>query len=106
MRLIPQLDDRQVFALRTFGRWVRHLRDELALGQAVLGERSGSSQATISRLENGLVPNMPLHRVAQILVALDALPGSRSRAATPSHFGSGTTLSDEEAEQLLERLIG
>jgi transcriptional regulator with XRE-family HTH domain len=66
----PRLDA----ALLAFGLWVREGRKNALLSQEMLAARAGCSQATISRVEGGLLRGMSLARAVLILDALDALP--------------------------------
>jgi transcriptional regulator with XRE-family HTH domain len=61
--------------LIAFGKVVRRARASAGLSQAQLGERSGVSQSTISRLERGHVPHLTLITVLGLASALGrALP--------------------------------
>jgi transcriptional regulator with XRE-family HTH domain len=103
----PRLDDQLLDDIAYFGLWIKRLRRGFGLSQAQLAERCGCSQSTISRLEAGLVPLMPLARVVLIFVALEAFPTGRvpRRAPVPAAIPR-REWSEAEAEQLLRALMG
>lgn len=68
-------------ALAEIGEVVRYLRAQHGMSQRVMTERSGLSQSSVSRLENGLLPGLRLAWLARVFVGLhrDSGPfGARS----------------------------
>jgi transcriptional regulator with XRE-family HTH domain len=66
------------------GAAVRDLRTLLGWSQAELAARAVTSQGTISRLERGGVPGVPLHSVVVVVRALAAGAGEGGLPMTPA----------------------
>jgi transcriptional regulator with XRE-family HTH domain len=70
---MPARDDpERRLRARVVGQELRRLRWSRGWSQAILGGRAGVSQSTVSRLENGLVPDASIDVVVRMLAALDA----------------------------------
>jgi transcriptional regulator with XRE-family HTH domain len=65
------IDEPTAEALRVLGRILYELRRQRGLSQRALAARCGLSQATISRLENGLAPGVRIAWIARLLAGLD-----------------------------------
>lgn len=57
-------------ALRAIGRQVLSARNSLGISQSALEKLTGLDQTTISRVERGLAPSLPLERLARLFAAL------------------------------------
>src|SRR3990172_2871028 len=68
-------DEPTLEALRVLGATYRSIRDARGLTQRQLSARSGLSQSTISRFENGRAPWLAAVWIARLLAALDVEPG-------------------------------
>ena len=66
------IDEPTAEALRVLGRILYELRRQRGLSQRALAARCGLSQATISRLENGLAPGVRIAWIARLLAGLDS----------------------------------
>lgn len=86
---IGGLDPWTRVALTEIGAVVRYLRGQHGLSQRVMGERSGLSQSTVSRLENGLLPGLRLAWLARVFVGLhrDSGPWGARNWQAPSPAG-------------------
>jgi DNA-binding XRE family transcriptional regulator len=72
---VPGPDPRIAPSLRALGEAVRQARRDRGLSQAALAELGGVSQSSISRLERGIAPQAPMHRIVTLgLVLGRALP--------------------------------
>jgi DNA-binding Xre family transcriptional regulator len=60
-------------ALIRLGVWVKGKRERAGISQGQLERLSGLDQTAISRLENGRLRHLRLHRLAAVLAALDGL---------------------------------
>lgn len=69
---------------KQIGNTIRRTRRRLGLSQAVLGERSGLRQATVSLIETGN-PSMRIDTLLAILSALDLELQIASRTKASSH---------------------
>jgi transcriptional regulator with XRE-family HTH domain len=72
---VGDLDESTVVALEQIGTALRYLRSQHRMTQRVMADRSGLSQSTISRLENGLAPGLRLAWLARLLAGLHRDPG-------------------------------
>ena len=68
-------DEPTLEALRVLGATYRSIRVARGLTQRQLSARSGLSQSTISRFENGRAPWLAAVWIARLLAALDVEPG-------------------------------
>lgn len=57
--------------MELIGRWIRHARVRAGFSQAQLGRLTGIHQSTISRLENGRLEGLRLHRLAVLVYVLE-----------------------------------
>lgn len=81
-----QIDPLTASAMRELGTVLRILRTSRGLTQRELAMRSGVSQSTISRLENGLAPGVRVFALARVLGGLErqgAFDRAAWEAATP-----------------------
>jgi helix-turn-helix protein len=76
---VDDLEDWTRVALEQLGAFVRAERRARHLTQQRLAERSGLSQSTISRLENGLAPGLRLGWFARVLVGFQEGIGEAGR---------------------------
>jgi ribosome-binding protein aMBF1 (putative translation factor) len=72
-RSVEDLDPSIQLAMKRFGRWIQQRRVAAGISQAQLERMSGLDQTAISRLENGRLRGLRLHRLAAVLAALDGL---------------------------------
>ncbi len=63
-------DPRVLDGLVLLGSAIRRARHELGLSQDRLEQLSGIDQSTISRLERGLAPKTPVHRLVSLGIVL------------------------------------
>ena len=74
---VGPIDEPTAEALRILGRILYELRRQRGFNQRALAARCGLSQATISRLENGLAPGVRVAWIARLLAGLDiGIPAS------------------------------
>ena len=73
VRYDETLDPAVWTALARLGRRILDGRLALGLSQAQLERLSGLDQTAISRLENGRLPGLRLHRLAAVFAVLDGL---------------------------------
>jgi DNA-binding XRE family transcriptional regulator len=67
---VPGPDPRIPEALRQLGEAVRQARRDHGLSQVALARLGGVSQSSISRLERGLAPQAPMHRIVTLGLVL------------------------------------
>lgn len=67
------------------GRTVRFARFVLNLSQFELGRRAGTSQGTISRMETGTHPGLPIVSVARVIGVFATAPPVLTEALARSH---------------------
>jgi len=69
--VIRRIDPLTQEALEALGKVLRDLRGERGISQAVLADRAGVHQSTISRLECGKAPGFKVLALARILAGLE-----------------------------------
>jgi len=67
---MQRIDPITTIALQELGQVVLELRRELGITQRSLAVMSGLSQPTISRVERGLTPGMPLRTFARLVAGI------------------------------------
>jgi transcriptional regulator with XRE-family HTH domain len=97
VRRVDEAVRRSLAARRQLGEELRLARVAAGLSQAVVGRAIGSSAATISRVERGLVPNLTIDHVTRHAASVGLV-------LRPALFPIGSPIRDAGQLRILKRL--